>query len=349
MTEKIEEFNKLKDELESYANKLPSLKDDVLLSIFERIFKLIDNEKLLSLLTLVDKFYENLKSKYVIQHYGIKIENQLANMLLVHNGFRENTRDNDVELLKTTYELFVNKLSLNNTKLIDNTDIKEYLFDNFFNNKDKIKFVETLKIQLEQQIGINNTKYSTELENLLKQNIDNIKITDKFTKELKGFKQTFNKIDKKLKKFKKVINASTRAYWTCAGYLVLSIISFGCAYWTFNHFDVGALFKNDIVKLYNKQPLYIFLTFIIYKLPTTLLCIIGLKLLFTSIKYENEGRKYKSLYTYIDFFNDFEKDEQKQVLKELSGYFFANDNDKKGEKTFAKFLKKIQLNINSNK
>ena len=43
----------------------------MLLSIFERSFKLIDNEKLPSLLTLVDKFYKNLKSQYVIQYDGI--------------------------------------------------------------------------------------------------------------------------------------------------------------------------------------------------------------------------------------------------------------------------------------
>ena len=311
MTEKIEEFNKLKDELESYANKLPSLKEDVLLSIFERSFKLIDNDiEKRRIVVVLTQIYQR------------------------HTVFGDYNVRQQRSMLRKYYQEYLNSINLNNIRLITNEEIINYLFDNFFDINKNIDFIENLKIRFEIQLCVDTIKSSD---------------TNKFREELKNFTKTFKKINDKIEKFKKVIDASSRAYYTCATYLVLSIASFACAYWTFNHFDVGALFKNDIVKLYNKQPLYIFLTFIIYKLPTTLLCIIGLKLLFTSIKYENEGRKYKSLYTYIDFFNDFEKDEQKQVLKELSGYFFANDNDKKGEKTFAKFLKKIQLNINSNK
>ena len=343
----FDKFIELKRQLEEYSEKLHELKDNFVIEIFSSSFDLLSELHQYFVKRSVDDLYEDKKKEYNIvkQTNGsfsvaFDVINRLHDSLEVTKT-TTNERDHNEEINKKRYNFLLDNFVVESNEqkilLLEKKDIRDYICEKFFS---KIDFLEELKIKIESHLGSHITENTVELEKLLK---DAVKASNNTEKAYEGFNAKTNelskllkKIDEKTKEYKKTINVSWRVYFTCLIYFFCSLGSFWLAYWLFKHEYLYQEFEK-IIKIYGKQNIFKFLTFIIYKIPCCLCCGIGLKLLFTSIKYEAEGRQYKALYTYLNLFEDMKEDKQKALLIDLAQHFFITNKE---EFIISKFSKK---------
>lgn len=353
MDSNFDKFIELKKQLEEYSGKLDELKDDFVIKIFSLSFELLTEDCQQNIRRNVDCLYEDKKKEYNIvkQTNGsfsaaFDAINQLNNSFGVTKT-TTNKRDHNEEINKKRYNFLLDNFVVESNEqkilLLERKDIRDYIYEKFFS---KIDFLEELKIKIESYLGSHITENTINLEKLLHNAIGASNNTKKeyenFNAKTNELSKLLKKIDKKTKEYQKTINASKRAYITCLIYLICSCGSFYLAYWLFKNEYLYQEFE-EIIEIYEEQNIFKFLTFIIYKIPCCLCCGIGLKLLFTSIKYEAEGRQYKALYTYLNLFEDMKEDKQKALLIDLAKHFFITNKE---EVIISKFFKKMKFKIN---
>ena len=93
-------------------------------------------------------------------------------------------------------------------------------------------------------------------------------------------------------------------------------------------------FENQI---YQKE-IFIFLSKLLFKLPSFISCLVGVKFLYLFVQYKTEERELKMLDSYLEKLPDDCKQEKAELVKQLAPHFFP---DKKATKISQSFLQEL--------
>ena len=105
-----------------------------------------------------------------------------------------------------------------------------------------------------------------------------------------------------------------------------------------NDFYKMVLFENPI---YEKE-IFIFLSKLLFKLPSFVLCLVGVKFLYLFVQYKTEEREFSMLDSYLEKLPQYCTKERAELVKQLAPHFFP---DKKATKISQSFLQELMLKI----
>ena len=97
-------------------------------------------------------------------------------------------------------------------------------------------------------------------------------------------------------------------------------------------------FENQI---YQKE-IFIFLSKLLFKLPSFVLCLVGVKFLYLFVQYKTEEREFSMLDSYLEKIPNDRKQERAELVRQLASHFFP---DKKSNKISQGFLHELLLKI----
>ena len=84
--------------------------------------------------------------------------------------------------------------------------------------------------------------------------------------------------------------------------------------------------------------IFIFLSNLLFKLPSFILCLVGVKFLYLFVQYKTEEREFAMLDSYLEKLPDDCKQEKAELIKQLAPHFFP---DKKATKISQGFLQEL--------
>ncbi|MBR1429241.1 MAG: hypothetical protein IJ590_03235 [Rickettsiales bacterium] len=152
------------------------------------------------------------------------------------------------------------------------------------------------------------------------------------------------------KKYKTITKIAKQSKILAKGYRKTSMWCFGAAFvWflicEFCNFSGFSLQIDDNIilmhffenKIYQKE-IFIFLSNLLFKLPSFVLCLVGVKFLYLFVQYKTEEREFSMLDSYLDKLPNDCKQEKAELIKQLAPHFFP---DKKANKISQSFLQEL--------
>ena len=88
--------------------------------------------------------------------------------------------------------------------------------------------------------------------------------------------------------------------------------------------------------------IFVFLSKLLFKLPSFVLCLVGVKFLYLFVQYKTEEREFSMLGTYLEQIPKGFEQEKAELVKQLALHFFP---DKKADKISQSFLQELMLKM----
>ena len=88
--------------------------------------------------------------------------------------------------------------------------------------------------------------------------------------------------------------------------------------------------------------IFVFLSKLLFKLPSFVLCLVGVKFLYLFVQYKTEEREFSMLDSYLEQIPNDCKQEKTELIKQLAPHFFP---DKKANKISQGFLQELMLKM----
>ena len=155
-----------------------------------------------------------------------------------------------------------------------------------------------------------------------------------------------------IKKHETITEIAKQSEKLAERYKKTSLICFGlafawfliCEFFNFSGFSLQIndnrilmhFFENQI---YQKE-IFIFLSRLLFKLPSFVLCLVGVKFLYLFVQYKTEERELSMLDNYLERIPNDCKQEKAELIKQLASHFFQ---DKKAIKISQGFLQELML------
>ena len=119
-----------------------------------------------------------------------------------------------------------------------------------------------------------------------------------------------------------------------------------CEFYNFSGFSSiinGSLYKMVLFEnpIYEKE-IFIFLSKLLFKLPSFILCLVGVKFLYLFVHYKTEEREFSMLNSYLKELPQDCTKERAELVKQLAPHFFP---DKKPNKISQGFLQELLFRI----
>ncbi|MBQ7536733.1 MAG: hypothetical protein IJT14_01265 [Rickettsiales bacterium] len=128
--------------------------------------------------------------------------------------------------------------------------------------------------------------------------------------------------------------------------ILLFCLAFGwfliCEFFNFSGFSLQINDNRILMHFFEKQiyqkEIFIFLSKLLFKLPSFVLCLVGVKFLYLFVQYKTEEREFSMLDSYLEKIPNDCKREKAELIKQLAPHFFP---DKKAAKISQGFLQEL--------
>ena len=303
----------------------------------------------------IDKDYDNLDCKLKSNPFGemghMDEDGQwsfkdICNIIHNNKRYKKNIinllRAKINDLLKNTYDSFTKEIALI-LNSCENKIIQDIIF-NYFNEKkniykfDDAKFIDKILNSL------------CDNKEIVKEHIDEVKNKKlSSSQRIKIFSACKNKYHSILEE--KYRNLPLESKKQAEQYQKISIKCFKYAFaWFVMCWIVPIFFdwlryvcdwQYNLPKDYSRE-IFIFLSKLLFKLPSFVLCLVGVKFLYLFVQYKTEERELKMLDDYLGKIPNDCKQERAELVKQLAPHFFP---DKKSIKISQGFLQELLFRI----
>lgn len=138
-----------------------------------------------------------------------------------------------------------------------------------------------------------------------------------------------------IKKYKTITKIAKQSKILAKGYGKTSMYCFGAA---FVWFLLCWFIPYQLFQYNYFGEIFIFLSNLLFKLPSFVLCLVGVKFLYLFVQYKTEEREFAMLDSYLEKLPDDCKQEKAELIKQLAPHFFQ---DKKATKISQGFLQEL--------
>lgn len=318
------------DEKEKIDKFIKTIKSSTKIDELYFCFFILDN---------IDKDYDNLDCKLKSNPFGemghIDRDGQwsfkdICNIIHNNKRYKKNIinllRAKINDLLKNTYDSFTKEIALI-LNSCENKIIQDIIF-NYFNEKENIykfddaKFIDKILNSL------------CDNKEIVKEHIDEVKNKKlSSSQRMKIFSACKNKYHSILEE--KYRNLPLESKKLAEQYKKTSMCCFGVAFVWFLlcWFVPYQLFQYNYF-----GEIFTFLSNLLFKLPSFVLCLVGVKFLYLFVQYKTEEREFAMLDSYLEKLPDDCTKEKAELVKQLAPHFFP---DKKATKISQGFLQEL--------
>ena len=224
--------------------------------------------------------------------------------------------------LKRDYEC-VRKIQQKLLKMLKNDITKMYAFKNWFDS-----WFYWLSV------GDLQKKYEKKYNDIL---AECKTIKGDFDKKYKTITETAKKSEELAEEYK------TKSMW-CFGLAFVWFLF--CEFCNFSGFSLQ-INDNTILMHFFKSQIYqkevfIFFSKLLFKLPSFVLCLVGVKFLYLFVQYKTEQRELSMLNTFLEEIPKGSEQKKAELVKQLALHFFP---DKKANKISQGFLQELMLKM----
>lgn len=303
----------------------------------------------------IDKDYDNLECKLKsnpvgkmghIDEDGHWTFKDICNIAKNNKQYKRNIIDllrakiND--LLKNTYDSFTRDIT-STIQICKNKIIQDIIF-NYFNEEENVYKLDDANFIGKILASLCDNK------EIVKEYVDEVKNKKlSSSQRMKIFSACKNKYHSILEE--KYRNLPLESKKQAEQYKKISIKCFGVAFFWFLlcwfapiAFDIIKYkcgFEYSLPNDYFGE-IFVFLSKLLFKLPSFVLCLVGVKFLYLFVQYKTEEREFSMLDSYLEKIPNDCKQEKTELIKQLAPHFFP---DKKANKISQGFLQELMLKM----